>query len=150
MGILDLADRAWPVLGHVVGLHTKLYRLTGGRLGHRIPGLASMLLLEHTGSRSGVLRTTPLVYVTDGADLLIVASKGGHPKHPAWYHNLVAHPQTTVQVGAERRAVRARVAGADERDRMWALAVSAYGGYEDYRRRTDREIPIVVLEPRAR
>ena len=149
MGILDLADRAWPLLGRVVGLHTAVYRASGGRIGHRVPGMAKMLLLDHTGARSGVRRTTPLVYAADGPNLLIIASKGGHPQHPAWYHNLVANPDTDVQVGREHRAVRARVAAGDERTRLWARALEAYSGFDDYQQRADRQIPVVVLEPRA-
>jgi deazaflavin-dependent oxidoreductase (nitroreductase family) len=148
MGLLDVADRIWPVSRHAVGLHTKVYRLTGGRIGHQLPGMAKMLLLDHTGARTGAARTTPLVYAEDGPNLLIIASKGGYPKHPAWYHNLLAHPDTSVQVGAERRAVRARVAGDDERPRLWARALEAYPGFDNYQERTDRTIPVVVLEPR--
>ena len=107
-----------------------------------------MLLLDHTGARSGIERTTPLVYVLDGEDVVIVASKGGHPKHPAWFHNLKAHPETTVQIGRERRPVRARVATAAQRTRLWPKAVATYGGYQEYQERTPREIPLVVLEPR--
>ena len=132
-----------------MGAHTFLYRRTGGRLGHSIPGVrGKMLLLDHVGAKSGTKRTSPLLYVEDGQDVVIVASKGGFPKHPAWYHNLMANPDTEVQVGSERRAVHARVATPEERDRLWALAVRAYHGYEDYKVRTDREIPLVVLEPR--
>jgi deazaflavin-dependent oxidoreductase (nitroreductase family) len=108
-----------------------------------------MLLLDHVGAKSGTLRTTPLLYVADGEDLILIASKGGFPKHPAWFHNLTAHPDTTVQVGSERRAVHARVAAPEERDRLWELADAAYSGYRDYRARAGREIPIVVLEPRT-
>ena len=107
-----------------------------------------MLLLDHVGAKSGTQRTSPLLYVEDGEDLVVVASKGGFPKHPAWFHNLCANPDTTVQVGAERRPVHARVATPEERERLWPLAVAAYRGYEGYRARTDREIPLVVLEPR--
>lgn len=149
MGILELADRAWPVTQHVVGLHSKIYRLTGGKIGHRVPGMARMLLLDHTGARTGAERTTPLVYAEDGPNLLIIASKGGYPKHPAWYHNLVANPDTTVQVGAERRPVHARVARPDERDRLWKVAVAVYSGFDDYQARAARQIPVVVLEPRT-
>jgi F420H(2)-dependent quinone reductase len=108
-----------------------------------------MLLLDHVGAKSGALRTTPLLYIPDpdGEDLLIVASKGGFPKHPAWFHNLRANPVTYAQVGEERRRVRARVATAEERPRLWDLADAVWPGYADYRARTDREIPLVVLEP---
>jgi deazaflavin-dependent oxidoreductase (nitroreductase family) len=133
-----------------MGVHTFLYKRTSGRLGHTIPGVpGKMLLLDHVGAKSGVRRTSPLLYVEDGADLVIVASKGGFPKHPAWYHNLLANPDTTVQVGVETRPVRARVARPEERARLWKMAVAAYHGYDDYAARSKgREIPLVVLEPR--
>jgi F420H(2)-dependent quinone reductase len=133
-----------------MGLHTALYRASGGRLGHKIPGVPGrMLLLDHVGAKSGTKRTSPLLYVEDGKDVVIVASKGGFPKNPAWLHNLKANPDTTVQIGSEHRPVHARVATPEERDRLWAMAVKAYHGYEDYAVRSKgREIPLVVLEPR--
>ncbi|GAC1321536.1 MAG: nitroreductase/quinone reductase family protein [Thermoleophilaceae bacterium] len=149
MNHLDAADRLWPVLNRLMKGHAIVYRATGGLVGHRFPGAPPMLLLDHVGARSGARRTTPLVYIEDGDDLVIVASKGGHPKHPAWYHNLRANPDTTVQVGSKRRAVRARVATEEEYGRLWSKAVAAYAGYEGYRQRTDRRIPLVVLEPRG-
>jgi deazaflavin-dependent oxidoreductase (nitroreductase family) len=133
-----------------MGAHTTLYRLTNGLIGHRFPGLAPMLLLDHVGAKSGVKRTTPLLYIEDPPNVVIVASKGGYSKHPAWYHNLRANPDTTVQIGGGRREVRARVAAPHERDRLWPLAVETYSGYRDYQARTEREIPLVILEPRAR
>jgi F420H(2)-dependent quinone reductase len=145
----SLADRSWPVLRRLVGGHTRIYRATGGLIGHRFPGAPPVLLLDHVGAKSGTRRRTPLVYVEDGRDVVIVASKGGHPKHPAWYHNLRAHPDTTVQIGREHRAVHARVAGPDEHARLWPKAVATYGGYRGYQERADRQIPLVVLEPRA-
>jgi len=132
-----------------MGLHTLAYRASGGRIGQRIPGLGKMLLLDHVGAKSGTKRTSPLLYVEDGEDIFIVASKGGFPKHPAWYHNLVANPDTTVQIGPEHRRVHARVADAEERKRLWPKAVKAYHGYADYQERSKgREIPVVILEPR--
>ena len=107
-----------------------------------------MLLLDHVGARTRRRRTTPLVYLEDGRDLVIVASKGGHPRHPAWLHNLRANPETTVQVGAERRRVRARVATPEERARLWPRVVKVWPGYRTYQERTEREIPLVILEPR--
>ncbi|HEX2392481.1 MAG TPA: nitroreductase family deazaflavin-dependent oxidoreductase [Solirubrobacterales bacterium] len=149
MDYLDIADRVWPATRRVMGVHTFLYRRTGGRLGHALPGVpGKMLLLDHVGAKSGVERTSPLLYVEDGSNLVIVASKGGFPKHPAWFHNLIANPDTNVQVGSELRPVHARVARPEERERLWAMAIRAYRGYEDYRARTEREIPLVVLEPR--
>jgi deazaflavin-dependent oxidoreductase (nitroreductase family) len=132
-----------------MGTHTFLYRHSGGRIGQSVPGVrGKMLLLDHVGAKSGTRRTSPLLYVDDGEELVIVASKGGFPKHPAWFHNLLANPDTTVQVGSERRAVHARVARPEERERLWEMACRAYGGYRGYAKRTDREIPLVVLEPR--
>jgi deazaflavin-dependent oxidoreductase (nitroreductase family) len=133
-----------------MGLHTALYKATGGRLGHSIPGVpGKMLLLDHKGAKSGIKRTSPLLYFRDGEDLVIVASKGGFPKHPAWYHNLKANPETTVQVASHHLPVRARTAGSEERERLWPLAVKSYHGYADYQVRSKgREIPLVVLEPR--
>lgn len=132
-----------------MGLHTAAYRATGGLVGHRIPGLPPMLLLDHTGAKSGTRRTTPLVYLREGRDLVVVASKGGYDKHPGWLHNLRAHPDTTVQVGRRRVAVCAREATGEERARLWPKAVEAYSSYEDYQGRTERRIPLVILEPRG-
>ena len=143
-------DRAWPLLTRLAGGHVALYRRTRGRIGWRVPGIgAPMLLLDHVGAKSGVKRTAALLYLEDGEDVVIVASKGGFPKHPAWFHNLRANPETTVQIGPEVREVRARVASAKERARLWPLAVAQYRSYADYQRKAEREIPMVILEPRA-
>jgi deazaflavin-dependent oxidoreductase (nitroreductase family) len=146
MSYLDLADRSWPFLRRLFGAHTLIYRASGGRIGHRFPGVPPMLLLDHVGAKSNRRRTTPLLYVKDGDDVVLVASKGGYPKHPGWFHNLRAHPETEVQIGTERRRVRARVASAEERERLWPKAVEVWPGYDDYRARTGREIPLVILE----
>jgi deazaflavin-dependent oxidoreductase (nitroreductase family) len=139
----------WPATRRFMGAHPFLYQRTGGRLGHSIPGVpGKMLLLDHVGAKSGRLRTSPLLYVADGEDLVVVASKGGFPKNPAWFHNMTANPETSVQIGSERRPVRARVARPEERERLWEMVDRAYQGYADYRARTEREIPLVVLEPR--
>ncbi|MBS1862917.1 MAG: nitroreductase family deazaflavin-dependent oxidoreductase [Actinobacteria bacterium] len=147
---LRYADPLWPVTNRLAGVHAHLYKRTGGRFGGRLPGgRGRMLLLDHVGAKSGALRTSPLLFIPDGENLVIVASKGGFPKNPAWFHNLRANPVTYAQVGPERRRVRARVATATERPRLWELAVDVWPGYEDYRARADREIPLVVLEPDA-
>jgi deazaflavin-dependent oxidoreductase (nitroreductase family) len=143
-----LRDQFWPVYRRVMSGHTTAYRLTGGLIGHRFPGAPPSLLLDHVGAKSGTKRTTPLTYARDGDAFVIVASKGGHPKHPAWFHNLRAHPDTTIQVGSRRLPVRARVATAEERTRLWPKVVDTYGGYAGYQKRTEREIPLVILEPR--
>ena len=128
--------------------HTVAYRLSGGLVGSWMPGVGPMLLLDHVGAKSGTRRTNALVYIRDGDDLVIVASKGGSPRNPAWFHNLRANPDTTVQVGRRRIPVRARVATEDERSRLWPNVVATYGGYQGYQDRTSREIPLVILRPR--
>jgi deazaflavin-dependent oxidoreductase (nitroreductase family) len=148
MDYMSLADRNWPLLRRVMGAHAAVYRASHGLIGHRFPGAPPMLLLDHVGAKSGTRRTSPLVYGRDGEKLVLVASKGGYPKHPAWFHNLRANPDTTVQVGSRSLSLHARVAEGEERTRLWSLMVGVYPGYEGYRRRTEREIPIVVLEPR--
>jgi deazaflavin-dependent oxidoreductase (nitroreductase family) len=148
MDYLAWADRNWSLLRRAMAGHTAIYRATKGLVGHRFPGVPPTLLLDHVGAKSAVKRTSPLVYGVDGQNLILVASKGGYPKHPAWFHNLRANPDTTVQVGSSRRNVHVRVADAAERERLWKLMVGVYGGYEGYRRRTEREIPLVILEPR--
>ena len=146
---LDLADRSWPVLRRLMGAHTAIYKWSGGRIGHKVPGLPPMLLLDHVGAKSGQARTSPLLYVLDGRNVVLVASKGGYPRNPAWFHNLMANPDTEVQIGTERRRVRARLARPEERPRLWRKAAEAYPSYDDYQERTEREIPLVVLEPRS-
>jgi deazaflavin-dependent oxidoreductase (nitroreductase family) len=129
------------------GYHVLLYRLTGGLLGHRV-GRLKLLLLDHVGSRSGKHYTSPLLYGQDGDNLVVVASKGGSIKDPAWYRNLVDHPDNEVQVGRRRIDVRARTATAAEKPRLWKIMADQWPGYNGYQRNTDREIPVVVLEPR--
>jgi F420H(2)-dependent quinone reductase len=146
--MMGLVDRSWPVLRRMMGAHELVYLATDGLIGHRFPGFPPVLLVDHVGAKSGIRRTTPLAYVEDGDDIVLVASKGGHPRNPAWFHNLRANPDTTVQIGSERRAVHARVADPDERARLWPKAVAAYAGYRGYQERTERQIPLVILEPR--
>lgn len=147
MDVMGLADRSWPVLNRLMKGHAVVYRATGGAIGHRFPFAPPMLLLDHVGAKSGMRRTTPLVYFRDGQNVVIVASKGGHPRHPAWYHNLRANPDTTIQIGSRRQQVHAREASPEEHDRLWPKAVATYSGYRGYQERTERRIPLVVLEP---
>jgi deazaflavin-dependent oxidoreductase (nitroreductase family) len=125
-----------------------VYKLTGGLVGHWTPGAAPTLLLDHVGAKSGTKRTSPLSYIRDGDDYVLVASKGGYPQNPAWFHNLKANPDTQVQVKHRKIPVRARVATPEERERLWPEVVEAYKGYAAYQKRTEREIPLVILEPR--
>jgi F420H(2)-dependent quinone reductase len=130
-----------------VALHVRIFRLSGGRVGCHI-GKAPVLLLTHEGRRSGKVRTNPLLYLADGDRLIVVASYGGAPRHPSWYHNLVANPSVEVQIRKTRRPMTARTATPEERAAYWPQVVALYGGYDSYQRKTDREIPLVVLEPR--
>jgi F420H(2)-dependent quinone reductase len=140
---------AWPLVQKGMDGHALIYRASHGLVGHRFPGVPPMLLLDHVGAKSGRKRTSPLGYFTDGDDVVVIASKGGSPRNPAWFHNLRANPETEIQVGSERRPVRARVATPEERTRLWPKAVEAYGGYAGYQEKTERVIPLVILERRG-
>jgi deazaflavin-dependent oxidoreductase (nitroreductase family) len=129
------------------GLNTALYRLTGGKVGGRM-GKAPILLLTVAGRKSGKRRTTPLLYGRDGDNYVVIASMGGAPKHPAWYHNLNGQ-EAEILVGRDRLRVRARDAESEERERLWTLMVSLYPSYDSYQKKTERRIPVVVLEPVA-
>lgn len=129
-------------------VHQWLYETTDGRIGATIGG-RPMLLLRTRGRRSGQARTAALLYVRDGTRYAVIASKGGAPQHPGWYHNLVAQADVEIQVGRQRLPVRARTATGEERARLWALADRVNDGqYTVYQSRTKRPIPVVVLEPR--
>jgi deazaflavin-dependent oxidoreductase (nitroreductase family) len=109
-----------------------------------------VLVVETTGAKSGTRRRIPLVYVTDGDAIVLIASKGGAPKNPAWYHNLKAHPDVRVWAKGRSGGYRAREAEGEERDRLWAKAVDYYAGYDTYQGRTGgRRIPVMVLERRT-
>ncbi|MSO40472.1 MAG: nitroreductase family deazaflavin-dependent oxidoreductase [Solirubrobacterales bacterium] len=136
----------WRLFGGLSGAHVRIYRLTGGRIGGRMLG-GRILLLDHVGRKSARERTHPLLCLPDGENLVIVASKGGVDTHPAWWHNLQASPETSVQFGSEQRRVRAREATRDERERLWPRLVEMYPSYADYQARTQRLIPVVILEP---
>jgi F420H(2)-dependent quinone reductase len=142
----------WKLFGVLTGLNTRLFKLTSGRIGGKLPGTGvRILILHHVGRKSGTKRETPLLFLEDGDELAIIASKGGVDKHPAWFHNLMASPETVVELpGGEKRRVGARVAEGEERERWWGRAVRVYRYYEDYASYTERRIPVVVLEPVSR
>jgi deazaflavin-dependent oxidoreductase (nitroreductase family) len=121
------------------------YLDSGGRDGHIWEGVTT-LLLTTTGRRSGQPRTTPLIYGRAGERYLVVASRGGAPKHPDWYQNLVAQPVVQVQVMADRFSARARTATAAEKPALWKTMISIWPPYDEYQTRTSREIPVVILE----
>jgi deazaflavin-dependent oxidoreductase (nitroreductase family) len=143
------ADSRWWRIWEVgTSAHAAIYGLSRGRIGGSYQG-APVALVESVGRRSGKRRIHPLICSPDGESLIIVASKGGIDKHPAWYLNLKAHPETTANWRGEQRTVVAREAEGEERERLWAKMVDLYPPYEDYQRRTERKIPVLVLEPRA-
>jgi proline iminopeptidase len=126
--------------------HVRRYRETNGEEGHIWREGATILLLTTTGRTSGNNTTTPLIYGLDGDNPVIVASKGGAPQHPGWYKNLVANPAAEVQILGETFPVRARDAEGDERERLWKMMNGIWKYYDEYQTKTDREIPVVVLE----
>jgi deazaflavin-dependent oxidoreductase (nitroreductase family) len=132
-------------------LHVFLYRKTGGRIGGSLPGWphAKIVLIDHTGAKSGTKRTSPVMYHEYEDAIVVAGSKGGQPTHPAWFHNLMANPDTTIQIGSETRKVHARLAAGDEREHLWADLVAMFPGYDFYRRNAEgREIPIVIFDRR--
>lgn len=141
-------------LKHVARAQVWCYRRTNGRVGGKWRIGAGFrkpvptLLLDHVGRRSGTKFTTPLLYLDDDPNLVVVASQGGMAKHPQWFLNLRAHPDTQVQVGPELRLVRAREASPEERAALWPRLVDLYADFESYQSWTDRVIPVVILEPR--
>jgi deazaflavin-dependent oxidoreductase (nitroreductase family) len=128
------------------GVHSGVYRATGGKLFGRM-GKSPILLLNTVGRKSGKKRTSPLLYVKDGEDFVIIASKGGASTHPAWFLNLKANPEATVEVGDREVRVRAEEADAEEKARLWQKMVEMYPTYDDYQTKTKREIPLLVLHP---
>jgi deazaflavin-dependent oxidoreductase (nitroreductase family) len=138
----------WKLQRQMARFNTFLFRRTRGRVGGTFFGGAPVLLLHHVGRRSGEARTSPLIYLDDGPDLVIVASKGGTDTHPAWFHNLMAMASTEVELpGGEHRRVTPRVAEGPERAALWERLVAIYRPYASYATYTDRQIPVVVLEP---
>jgi F420H(2)-dependent quinone reductase len=167
MGLMDLPrerpgglDSPWAVRGIKVmsRVQVRVFRATNGRVGNRWRVGAGWrkpvptLLLDHVGRTSGTRFTTPLLYLRDGSGpeerLVVVASQGGMARHPQWYRNLLVTPDTTVHLPREVRRVRARVAGPEERAELWPRLVELYADFEKYASWTDREIPVVVLDPR--
>jgi deazaflavin-dependent oxidoreductase (nitroreductase family) len=136
-----------PALRWAGKLNVPIYRLSGGRLMGKI-GRAPVLLLTTTGRKSGQQRTAPVVYLADGERLSVIGSNAGNARTPAWSLNLEANPDAEVEVGRERRRVRARVTEGEERADLWHRHNEQYAGFDDYEARTDRDIAVFVLEPR--
>ncbi len=127
-------------------LNIPLYRMSGGRLMGKV-NQAPVLLLTTTGRKSGQKRTAPVVYLADRENFVVIGSNAGHSRTPAWSLNLKANPEAEVEVGRERRAVRARVAEGEERTVLWRKHNEQYSGFDEYEARTDRDIALFVLEP---
>lgn len=145
MAVIEDLDRATDSPAGWVAEHVQRYLDTNGAEGHEWNGVPTLVLVT-TGRRSGEPRRTALIYGRQGEDLVVVASRGGAPSHPAWYENLLADPEAAVQVGDERYAVRARTADGAERGELWRLMAAIWPDYDDYATKTDREIPVVVLQ----
>ena len=121
------------------------FRANGGKVGGPFAG-APMLLLTHQGAKSGKTYTTPLVYSRDGGRVIIVASKAGAPNNPAWYHNLIAHPEVAVEIGAEQFKAKAVVTKGEERERLFNAQAGQMPVFNEYRNKTARQIPVIALE----
>ncbi|MEU8050079.1 nitroreductase family deazaflavin-dependent oxidoreductase [Micromonospora haikouensis] len=122
------------------------FRANGGRVGGQFAG-APLLLLHTVGARSGQARVNPMMYREVDGGYAVFASKAGAPTNPDWYHNVLAHPRVRAEIGTETVELVARVAAGEERERIWSAQKAAYPGFADYERKTDRQIPVVVLEP---
>ena len=139
----DYAPSPWePIADHV-----ERYLATDGADGGLWEG-AECIILTTTGAKSGKLRRTPLIRVTDGERWFVVASMGGAPNNPQWFHNMVAHPDVTIQDRATVHELRARIASPEEKAAYWPIAVAAWPDYDKYQASTDRDIPLVICEPR--
>jgi deazaflavin-dependent oxidoreductase (nitroreductase family) len=142
----DLSGAANLALKLGSSVHAGVYRATGGKLFGRM-GKSPILILNTVGRKSGKKRATPLLYAVDGEDFVIIASKGGDPSHPAWYLNLMANPDATVEVkGREVRVTAEQVEG-EEKMRLWQKMAELYPTYDDYQKKTEREIPLLILRP---
>ncbi len=124
------------------------FRSNDGKVGGQFEG-APLLLLHSTGAKSGEERVNPVMYQAVGSDMAVFASKAGAPTNPDWYYNLLANPRATAEVGTEKVQVTARVADADERDRIWTKQKADYPGFADYEKATSRQIPVVILTPES-
>jgi deazaflavin-dependent oxidoreductase (nitroreductase family) len=127
-------------------INTPVYRLSGGRIGGKV-SRAPVLLLSTTGRRSGRVRTSPVVYLEDGGRFVVINTNAGNAKIPAWSLNLMANPDAEVEIGKERRSVRARIAEGEERTDLWRKQMAQYSGWDEYAEKLDRDISVFVLDP---
>jgi len=140
-----IANFVIPIMS---ALNTWVYRLSGGRIWGRWLRGAPVMLLTTIGRKTGKRRTTPLLYMRDGDNVICVASKGGMDQHPLWYRNLRANPKVEIQIGDEVRSMRANTATAEQKAEYWPKLVKMYRDFDDYQARTERDIPVIILTPR--
>lgn len=127
-------------------VHVAIYRLTGGRLGGKLKGV-EVLLLDHVGRKSGKRYSTPLLYMRDGENVVIVASKGGNPRHPAWWLNIRDAGRAEIEIGRKKTPVTVTQATAEEKEQLWPKLVAIWPDYQTYQDSTEREIPVAILTP---
>ena len=130
----------------MVAINVFFYRLSGGRFMGTLKG-SPICLVTMRGRKSGRTLVIPLMYTPHGEDVLVVASMGGAPSHPVWYHNLMANPDIAIQVGSRSRKMRARQASTAEKAELWPLCVASYPDFAEYQDRTDRDIPLIICQP---
>jgi len=138
---------AWRIENAVTAVHVWIFRRTGGRILGSFDG-APLLVLHHVGAKTGAARQTPMIYLPDGDRAVVVASIGGNPRNPGWYHNLKANPETYIETSRGRRAVRAHLASDDEAAALWPRLLEIWPAWETYMTRTTRKFPVFILEPR--
>lgn len=126
-----------------------VYRLSGGRTGGTFPGGAPVCLVTMKGRKTGKWRTTPLIHIPHGDNIILVASQGGLSKNPIWYNNLLAHPELEVTVGYERREISAHRASDEQKDKLWVAICSVHSDFGEYQERTERNIPVMICSPRV-
>jgi deazaflavin-dependent oxidoreductase (nitroreductase family) len=149
------SEFAGAIIKHMSRINVRLFRATNGRLGGKwrvgaaFPWGIPICLLTHTGRKSGRVLTTPLVYLRDGGDIIVVASQAGRADDPQWYRNVVANPEVGVELRGEKLTMTARTADAAERGRLWPLLVDLYADYDSYQSWCPREIPVVICSPRS-
>jgi F420H(2)-dependent quinone reductase len=144
-GVITVLAKLQGMAKTLSKLQVRLYRLSGGRIANTFQGYP-ICLVTMKGRKSGREITVPLMFVPHGDDILLVASFGGSPKHPVWYHNLVAKPKVIIEVGREKRTMRVRQADQAEKALLWPLCVASYPEYAAYQNRTDRDIPVMICE----
>lgn len=138
----------WSAYKLVTRFNVWIYRRSDGRVGGRFDD-APICILHHRGAKTGAARETPLVFCGEGDNVILIASMGGQPRHPAWFHNLRAHSEIEIERDGRRAPMTARVTDGDERERLWQLMLTVWPTYDVYQSRTDRVIPVILCAPRS-